>query len=116
MRRLEALADSRRKMKKIFTDENLALVWCVRNELENAGVESDVRNYMLGGAAGDIPVTECWPEIWVHEQDTPRAKDIVAEAVKRRLGPGTGWQCDSCGEWHGGQFGTCWNCGAARAS
>ena len=102
-------------MKKIFTDENLALVGCVRSELENAGVVCELRNDVLGGAAGEIPVTECWPEVWIsEEQDLLRAEGIVADVMQRRANPGSGWQCGDCGEQHEGQFGTCWNCGEAR--
>ena len=104
-------------MRKIFTDENLALVWCVRNELENAGISCDLRNDVLGGAAGEIPTTECWPEIWIDEQqDLARAENLVMESMRLRQKPGAGWRCGVCGEDHGGQFSTCWNCGAERGA
>ena len=97
-------------MRKVHTAESLFEVAHLRNVLEAAGIDCFVRNE-LGGAIGEIPFVECWPELWViRNGDALRAQGLIDEA--RRSGPvhGPDWRCDRCGELVEGQFDSCWRC------
>lgn len=71
-----------------------------------------MRNEFLGGAAGELPPHECWPELWVIEAaDWARARALVdAELAPADATP---WTCPGCGETIEGQFAQCWHCGHA---
>ena len=98
-------------MKLIYTAYNSMLVTNIRNLLEVAGIECEAKNLLLAGGAGDIPLNEVWPELWVDDSDFERATLIVKEALADKSGLPR-WQCPKCGEWVEGQFELCWNCGA----
>ena len=66
----------------------------------------------LISAAGQLLPTECWPELWVVEDE----KALSAKAIlKKTLAPlaavKKAWLCKNCGEKIEGQFSECWNCG-----
>ena len=52
-------------MRKVHTAESIIEIAHLRNVLEQAGIACYVRNERLGGAVGEIPFVECWPELWV---------------------------------------------------
>ncbi len=87
----------------------------LRELLEREGIACLVRNENLFSAMGEIPFTECFPELWVIDDEIyPRAKLLLdgwraAGGQKRRA-----WTCPHCGETHEGQFGACWKCGRPR--
>ena len=72
----------------------------LRAILAEAGIECLIRNESLAVAMGEIPVSECFPELWIlNDSDYSRAAAIIAEwrssATRRRPTP---WVCPSCGE------------------
>lgn len=74
-----------------------------------------VKNRLLFGASGELPPTECWPEVWVMEDgDEDRAREII-EAVTAAGEEGPGWTCPGCGEQLDPVFTQCWNCGRERS-
>jgi hypothetical protein len=84
--------------------------------LEQAGIEFVIRNQYLSGAMGELPITECWPEIWVaDEREFEQAMEIVRIATTELSDQSGPWQC-SCGEPNEGQFGSCWKCGGDKDS
>ncbi len=83
-----------------------------RNILENAGIQTFVRNEHLSGVEGMIPIFE--PALCVvNDHDEARARELIEQA-KLSEDPGDGPKivCDTCGEGNPSNFGTCWNCGA----
>ena len=84
------------------------------NRLEQAGIACRLSGCYLQGAAGELPVDQCGPDLWLErEQD----KELAMRIIEGRAGPGEPrphWCCDGCGEWLEPQFSTCWQCGAAR--
>ena len=54
-----------RKLRKVHTAESIIDIAHLRNVLEQAGIACYVKNERLGGAVGEIPFVECWPELWV---------------------------------------------------
>ena len=102
-------------MKRIFTDVDPVLSGFVESLLDNAGIECTVRNQYLGGGVGELPVNECWPEVWVlDDADASAAAEIIERALEKRATAASAWDCGQCGEHLEGQFALCWNCGAAR--
>lgn len=103
-------------MIKVFASPTLAIVRLAHAALEANGIASQVRNERLGGAVGEIPWTEVWPELWIVDGgDETRARavlrDFEGEADHDAL---PAWTCPSCGELLEGQFGQCWSCGTER--
>ena len=102
-------------MKKIFSSAHELEIGFITSMLEEAGIAYTIRNQYLSGAIGELPPTECWPEIWVnHDEDHPRAMEIVNSASMEVYDRGP-WRCQ-CGEENEGQFGSCWKCGRDRPS
>ena len=99
-------------MRKVFGSDDPILAGHILSLLEAHGIECHARNMNLGGGLGELPVTECWPEIWVnHDADSRRARDLIA--ASRTAAAGGVWEC-RCREKMEAQFEFCWSCGAER--
>lgn len=84
--------------------------------LEQEGIPCIIRNEQLFAALGEIPFLECFPELWVVDDEVwPRAKVLLDNWLENDISK-TSWHCSSCGERHEGQFGACWKCGTKRKS
>ena len=103
-------------MKKIYSNNNIVLVWHVKNMLEQQGIEVETRNDRLYSVAGELPVTECMGEVWVvsalYYQTAGR---LVSEMELASLPEFDAWVCHACHEKVDGTFAVCWNCQAAPA-
>ncbi len=95
-------------MKLVYSNQQLFLVVNAKNILENAGIESQVRNEFIAGAAGDISPFDAWPELWVNEASFDKAQELLKmhESIQQTL-----WRCNECGEENTSAFELCWNCG-----
>ena len=101
-------------MRKVYTSHNSAIIGHVRQVLENHAIPCIVRNDFLIGGAGELPVNETWPEIWVaDDRDFDRARALVDAIMEAADAPMVSWRCASCGEQMDGQFTDCWRCGAS---
>lgn len=109
-------ASAVRHMKKFYSNDNVAMVWHVKNMLEQQGIDVLVKNDKLYSIAGEVPVTECMPEVWVknalHYQ---YAEQLIAEMESSEQEPSPAWLCTSCGEMIEGNFGVCWNCHSSES-
>ena len=97
-------------MKRVYTADSIAMAWHIRNVLEQHDIASTVRNDKLYSVAGELPVTECLPEVWVsHNADAERAEQIVHDLNfnEEEL---PDWKCTACSEDNAGNFTICWNC------
>ena len=100
-------------MKKLYTSHDTLIVGFLKNLLENAGITCLIRNEHLAGAMGELPVNECWQQIWITEAvDVNRAERLLEDAL-RDAGAGADWRCPDCRESIEPQFARCWNCGAS---
>ena len=103
-------------MKKLhtFSLADRAEAGLLKELLEREGVVCLIRNEQLFAALGEIPFLECFPELWVVDDEVwPRAKSLLANWFKQEVDP-LSWTCFSCGEVLEWQFGACWKCGKAR--
>jgi len=82
--------------------------------LASEGIACMVRNEQLSSAIGEIPFVECFPELWVLDDETyPRAW-LLLEAWLKTTPEVSSWVCARCGEEIDGQFSACWSCGTQR--
>jgi len=82
--------------------------------LASEGIQCLIRNEQLSTAMGEIPFVECFPELWVLDEETyPRAR-MLLDAWLKTAPVAESWVCPGCGEKIDGQFTVCWSCGALR--
>jgi hypothetical protein len=103
-------------MKLVFDHIDFTVVGHLQSLLEAEGIRTEIRNEGGSGAAGELPFTQVYPELWILEnKDEPRAKALIKayrdEAAAAPVGPD--WTCPACGESVEGVFSRCWNCGTA---
>lgn len=102
-------------MRKVCTSDNSVIIGHIRQVLENHAIPCIVRNDFLAGGAGELPVNETWPEIWVaDDRDFDRARAFVDAIVTAAHVSDPEWRCPACSEPMEGQFTDCWRCGASR--
>lgn len=95
------------------TSDPVQLGW-LESILEADGISCLVRNRFLGGAIGELPLNEAWPELWVVDaEDERRARQLIEQAL-RPAQPVAAWHCPGCRELIEGQFAQCWQCGESR--
>lgn len=95
-------------------DLMLAQHWV--NLLTQAGIACRLTNRYTQGGAGEIPVDQCGPDIWLeNEGDQAMAMEIIEGRPSTDHGLRWKWRCDQCGESLEPQFTTCWQCGTSRS-
>lgn len=103
-------------MKRVYTADSVAMAWHMRNVLEQHDIGAQVRNDNLYSVAGEVPIHECQPEVWVKPLDFRRAEQIIRELEQsnsaRQEGPD--WTCSHCQESNFDTFDICWNCQHSR--
>lgn len=101
-------------MKPVYSSPHLFWVVYYQDLLKTNAIDSVIRNEFLSGGAGELPPNECWPRLYVSDEDFPRAERIVQEELHRKPADTSPWICAQCGEQNEGQFALCWNCGASN--
>jgi len=82
--------------------------------LQREGIACVVRNAALGTALGEIPLTECFPELWLIDGETwPRARNLLDQWLASG-DEGESWICPGCGETIEPPFEACWRCERQR--
>ena len=99
-------------MKRVYCSDDLVMAGHLKSLLDADGIECFLKNQYLTGGRGDLPLNECWPELWVTQDDCyEKAMKIIASVISSNdKVVGSDWRC-SCGEMIEGQFSSCWNCG-----
>jgi hypothetical protein len=101
-------------MHLLYSSLKLLEVHHLKNLLEAEGIHCHIKNELLSRLAGEIPFTECAPQLWLlDERDIERATRVVADLGRDPVAKPP-WRCPSCGEALEGQFSACWECGALR--
>ncbi|MGE0387071.1 MAG: DUF2007 domain-containing protein [Gammaproteobacteria bacterium] len=104
-------------MRRVFASHDPLLAAYCRTVLSAHGIDCIAPFEILGGAAGQIPFTECLPEIWVaNDADAYRAQRILEDALAGDPLNERQWQCADCGEWLEPQFSQCWRCSATQSA
>lgn len=101
-------------MVKVFESLDFPMVGHFRSILESSGIPCAIRNEAGMSAAGEVPFTSVFPELWVlDEADVTRAMDIITTYSGSKPEPGElqPWKCPACGEEVDANFAECWNCG-----
>jgi len=98
-------------MKKVFTHENRMIVYNMKNLLRAEGIDALLKNEFSGGAVGDLPAFDTWPELWVDDARAESAQSVLRAAAQSI--PGQAWTCRACGETSEAGFAVCWNCGCS---
>lgn len=102
-------------MKKVYSSENMVFPGYIKNLLESCNINCIIKNQLLTGAMGEIPPIECWPEVWImDDEDYAEAMEIINSTVLNQTETETFWKC-TCGETIEGQFDACWSCGTKRS-
>lgn len=102
-------------MKRIYCAKDPLMVGHLKNVLATFGIQCVAKNVDLISAAGELPPIECWPELWVMDDDKAvRAQSILKQTLAPLKSVKKPWRCEGCGETIEGQFTECWNCGGER--
>ena len=100
---------------RVYSAPVLANVMLMKQILERAGIPCHIIGEFRGGAAGEIPPIEAWPELWVvDELHAGEAKRIVETTMQQTVEEGESWICPHCQEEIESQFDICWNCETDR--
>ena len=104
-----------RKPKAIYSAAEQSSLAVLQSFLAEHGIKTEITNTYLSGAAGELPVFECWPKLMLLDEDQREyAMRLIAE-FNKPLSPGmTQWRCPSCHETVDAELAVCWNCGAGE--
>lgn len=103
-------------MKRVYSAKDPMMIGHLKNVLATFGIKCIAKNVDLISAAGELPPIECWPEIWVLDDEKfSRAKSILKQTLAPLESVKKPWHCVGCGETLEGQFTECWNCGRERS-
>ena len=101
-------------MKKLYGTDDRILAGQIQSVLEDHGIRCLLKNQSLAGAIGELPPLECWPELWIiDDEDFDRARELFDAFFTPMARSEPDWQC-TCGETIEGQFLSCWNCGGSK--
>jgi len=102
-------------MKRIYCAKDPLMIGHLKNVLATFGIHCIAKNVDLISAAGELPPIECWPELWVMDDEkVGRARSILKQTLAPLESVKKPWRCGDCGETIEGQFTDCWNCGRER--
>ena len=102
-------------MKRIYGSHDSILIGQLKILLESNHIPCILRNDYLSGAAGELPPTECWPELWVVENDLAApARKLIEAFLDSPSNAQQAWCCPGCNEHLEAQFSECWQCGRQR--
>jgi rubrerythrin len=102
-------------MKRLYRAGQLFEAAQLKSMLEAMHIPCFLRNENMMRVAGEVPFDQCWPEVWiVEDEDEERARQVLDEFRHPLRHRGPPWWCPKCGEHHQGQFSHCWNCGTEK--
>ena len=101
-------------MKKVYCAKDPLMIGHLRNVLATYGIKCLTKKLDLSTAAGELPPTDCWPELWVEDEQLARAKSILRKTMAPIKSVKKPWTCGGCREEIEGQFTECWKCGRSR--
>ena len=98
-------------MRRLHAAPNLLIATLWADVLCGAGIAVTVQRAYASGIAGEIPLDQVLPELWlIDEGQRPAALHLLHELQHP---PERRWACPGCGEIIEGPFDQCWSCGTA---
>jgi len=97
-------------MRLVHTTDSITMAWHIKNILEQHDIICTVKNDKLYSVSGEVPFTECWPEVWVKELDFDRSLRLINESKSKVSANAKDWVCVGCAESNEANFEICWNC------
>jgi hypothetical protein len=99
-------------MKRVYCAKDPLMVGHLRNVLALYGIECVTRKLDLNTGAGELPPVECWPELWILDDERfAQAQAVLTKTLAPVKAVKKSWVCWGCGEQIEGQFSECWKCG-----
>jgi hypothetical protein len=83
----------------------------VQQLLAAESICSTVFNENAHGAAGELPITDVWPEVWIEDNNHAALARLIIENYETTIVTEQHQPCASCGEPNPTNFGLCWHCG-----
>lgn len=81
--------------------------------LQAQGIACLIRNQFISGAAGDLPIQDTQPELWLMDKDDLIIANKVLDELSAQCEDGE-WVCGSCNEPQEAAFNLCWQCQQPR--
>ena len=96
-------------MQLVYSHPNSMILGRMSSALNDIGIETEIRNDILGGATGGIAPGKTWIELWIvndtqAEAATRRIKEILEQPER------DDWVCNRCQESNPTTFEVCWQC------
>ena len=99
-------------MERFYIAFNRFDAYLLLHRLQHAGIVAHVFNEHMQSIAGDVPLNEVQPQVWLERPaDRPRAERVLAAMQVERRQSGS-VHCTACGEDNPENFELCWRCGA----
>ena len=96
-------------MKLVYSHENQFIVGNIKNLIEAENINVFIKNEFAKGALGETAAFDCWPEVWVYDdEDYQKAIDVVASVEAKQAE--IDWVCHQCDEKNDPSFEVCWHC------
>lgn len=99
-------------MRRLYSAVSRVDAWLLRDRLLHADIEAHVFNQHMAAIVGDVPPDVAGPQVWVDDEDYPRAKAVLAAFDAERARSGSS-RCARCGEESPATFDLCWKCGTS---
>jgi hypothetical protein len=99
-------------MKLIYTHENRLLVSNAQNMVEQANINTTLKNEYAAGAMGDIAPIDSWMELWVIDEKDYKQAVSLLDGLTNDTQQGD-WLCGQCNESNAAAFDFCWKCKTA---
>jgi len=65
-------------MKKVYEHIDFTMVGLYQSLLESEGITTDIRNYGASSLSGLVAIGQCYPELWVVEdEDYDKAVELL---------------------------------------
>ena len=103
-------------MQRVFTAATLLEAYLVQQMLEAEFIPALVFNENAHGAAGELPITDVWPEVWIKDDRHRSEARSIIECYEAKSSGETLTPCAQCGENNPGNFELCWHCGATLST
>ena len=98
-------------MKCVFTSMDPLMAEQVSTLLESSGIACVIEHRDLRPLAGPVPFVECWPEVWVLDDNQGgEAETLVRQAIAPSSPSTDLWRCERCNQMLERQFTSCWKC------